>query len=143
MRVVYSSTCPAYHDTLAISKAKWAQIESGDARSHRNQKSVLYSSPNPDTHDTKNIVVGKILQSHCDEASTQEVDNFLAIANFNGTEVVLSWDAVSGSYPATAGYSVYRNDILLANVAFGTNSYTDTAVVSGETYTYSVLFHPG
>lgn len=141
MRTVYSSTCPHYHDTRAISKGKWAQIQSGDVASHRTGKSVVYSQPYPTTDDTQNIVLGKILQSHCDAPATMEVE-VSAVTNFDGSEVTLSWTAPAGSYPATAGYAVYRNGALLANVPFGTNTYVDTTVVSGQTYTYSVLFHP-
>jgi hypothetical protein len=140
VKTLYSSTCPAWHDTRAISKAKWAQITSGETISHRSDRSVTYSQLYPATNDTQNVVLGKILQSHCDAPSTIEVE-VSAVTNFETGDVTLSWPAPSGSYPATAGYVVYRDSVLLANVPFGTNTYVDTTGVSGHTYAYSVLFH--
>lgn len=140
MKTIYSTTCPSFHDTAAISKAKWLQAETLGSSPGRFDRSVLYSQPETTNHDTKAIVLGKILQGHCD-AGGIAID-IEAVTNFDGTEVELSWDAPAGSYGSSAGYNVYRNGVLLARVPFGTNTYTDTTVESGKTYSYSVIFHP-
>lgn len=139
MRTAYSSTCPAFHDTRKISKDKWAQITAGFPGSHRSDRSVLYSQDYPATNDTKNIVLGKILQGHCDAPATIEIDTS-AVTNLETGAVTLSWTAPAGSYPATAGYVVYRDGVFLANVPYGTNTYVDTTASPGA-HTYSVLFH--
>lgn len=139
MRVVYSSTCPAFHDTRKISKDKWAQITAGSPGSHRSDRSVNYSQPFPTTHDTKNIVLGKILQDDCDAPANIEIDAS-AVTNLETGVVTLSWTTPVGSYPATAGYVVWRDGILLANVPYGTNTYVDTTASPGA-HSYSVLFH--
>lgn len=140
MRTVYSSTCPAWHDTLAISKAKWAQVTAGGVASHRSDRSVLYSQLYPTTNDTKNMVLGKILQGNCDDVSSEiEV---VAVTNFDGSETTLTWSTPAGSYGAEAGYVIYRNEVAIAYPAFGVTSYADDTIESGETYIYSVRFHP-
>lgn len=140
MRTVYSSTCPAWHDTWAISKAKWAQITAGSTASHRSDRSVLYSNPDPDFADTKNIVLGKILQQHCDDPSVEI--GVVAVTNFDGSEVTLTWSTPAGSYGAEAGYVIYRNEEAIAYPALGVTSYVDDTIEPGEDYVYSVRFHP-
>lgn len=139
MKTLYSTTCPAWHDTKAISKAKWLQVETVGASSHRTDRSVTYSNPDTDSYDTKNMVLGKILQANCDAASV-EID-FSAVTNFDGSEVTLSWSTPGGA-AVGSGYVIYRDGVAIAYPSFGDTSYVDTTVESGETYTYSIRFYP-
>lgn len=55
-------------------------------------------------------------------------------ATADGCRVIVTWDA--NNEPDVAGYKVYRDGTLVANVT-GT-SYTDTGLTAGKTYTYTV-----
>lgn len=56
----------------------------------------------------------------------------LVSSNVLATNVDLDWDAVVGA----SGYNVYRDDEIIATPS--SNSYSDTDVLSGETYEYYV-----
>jgi hypothetical protein len=67
MRTIYSSTCPRFTDTKAISKAKWNQILTTGATPTRISGSVYYDNTALTFHDTKASILQKILQAECDD----------------------------------------------------------------------------
>ena len=65
------------------------------------------------------------------EPMPQDTPTGLQINNGNG-QVILSWQSV----PDAASYKVYRDGDLLINTT--STSYTDTNVINGQTYTYTI-----
>ena len=55
----------------------------------------------------------------------------------NSTQIDLEWTASTDNL-AVAGYTVYRNDVLLSTVSDGSLTYSDTTVQAGINYNYSV-----
>lgn len=53
-------------------------------------------------------------------------------SNITATSVDLTWDAVTFTGGVT--YNVYRDDVLITNVA--TNTYSDTGLTASTTYKY-------
>lgn len=84
------------------------------------------------------------LSTGCTPVSTQDgtpppcPGNLQATAVSN-TSITLSWLPVTDTGSGLRQYKVYRNDVLLSNVAAGTTTYTDSTVSVGVTYAYSVL----
>lgn len=54
------------------------------------------------------------------------------VATAGDAQVALTWTAVTGA----SGYQVFRNGVLIANPV--TNSYVDTGVTNGTTYSYTL-----
>jgi len=69
MKTIYSTTCPRFHDTKAIAKAKWNQILNQGASPTRISGSMFYDNVAVTFHDTKLSVLQKILQKECDDPS--------------------------------------------------------------------------
>jgi hypothetical protein len=57
----------------------------------------------------------------------------------SSTSITLSWLPSVDTGGGLRQYKVYRNDVVMSNVAAGTTTYTDAAVVAEVTYTYAVL----
>ncbi|MFO1434011.1 MAG: hypothetical protein U1F76_28620 [Candidatus Competibacteraceae bacterium] len=53
-------------------------------------------------------------------------------------QIVLTWNAATDALSSVQSYLVYRGSTLLAEVPSPTTSYTDTTVVKGTSYTYTV-----
>lgn len=60
---------------------------------------------------------------------------------FNGTYVDLSWSSPSYSYSPGAYVQIFKSDQFLITLSAVTSSYRDTAVQSGQSYTYRVNFY--
>lgn len=137
MRTFYPSTAPNFHDTKAIAKAKWLQIERGEERSGRTPKSLFFPTNNLTQHDTKLSVIQKILHRRTDAIGV--AITFSLVTAFDGSYVELGWVSQGGG--ADAGYVVYRDAIPLVYLGSTSTGYIDNTVESGETYDYFVLFH--
>ncbi|MFF3517282.1 PHB depolymerase family esterase [Streptomyces sp. NPDC002573] len=58
----------------------------------------------------------------------------LTVGTVTSSSIALSWNAVSGA----AGYNVYRNGTQVNSSATSKTSYTDTALSTGTSYSYTV-----
>lgn len=61
----------------------------------------------------------------------------LRTTNVSSTTVDLSWDSSTDNV-AVALYTVFRNNSVIATLATGINSYSDTSVAPGNNYLYTV-----
>ena len=53
-------------------------------------------------------------------------------------KIVISWN--NGDELGATAVNIYRDDVLISTVEFGTTIYTDMAVGAGESYTYKTCF---
>lgn len=75
--------------------------------------------------------------SHVGEGSEPKVR---AIVNFDGSGVYLEWNFLGAPVSGSPKFRVHRNGQLLATLAATTLAYLDTAVASGQRYTYEVKY---
>lgn len=62
---------------------------------------------------------------------------------FDGSYVNLAWGAPTFPFADDSTYQITRNGVLIAQLTVGANTYTDTTVVSGQSYEYIITFHHG
>lgn len=81
------------------------------------------------------------LAAEAETVQTVEADSE-AVTALDGSEVTLTWTEPNVEFDAsTARYHVLRNDVLIADLATSELSFVDTEIVSGQTYTYSVILN--
>jgi hypothetical protein len=66
------------------------------------------------------------------------VPDGLGVAPASSTTALVSWRPSTDQYTEVGGYTVRRNGVVVATLDASTTSYTDTGLVAGKTYSWTV-----
>lgn len=140
MKTYYHRTSPGFWDTVAIAKEKLLQVQRGQVEPGRYSGTIYFPDIHLNFHDTKLSVIQKLLYSNGNTVAPGVEIAVTAVVAFDGTYVDLSWSTPAG---AAAGdtYTIYRDDVPIAEPNYPEITYRDNDVDPGETYVYRLFFN--
>ncbi len=76
-------------------------------------------------------------------AAVNPPSNLTAVADEDGTSIVLKWKKAEAAFgdvrkPEPSGYEIYRDDVLIYSPGSSSESYSDSKVELGRSYTYQM-----